>query len=1060
MSTGPQMHDNILTALQEWVHARDHLSKAIYAYVSAATFLESICSPSTFKSLPEVPHTIEENLKILEREEPDLHRTQAALKNLRNSFVSPIYVLPSELLALIFYAASGDPSPAYEWPEHIRRDLSHVCSRWRQVTLEALPIWGRVSLTLEIDDTSKGKLITAKIGLHNTHRQDIHVPIHRSPRVGDTQYAQMTLDTIAPYIRQLSAITLNADDVEQLRPFLEFWLEKGALDSLSELNLWATKAALFFPETSSHLSDRLSRCLRPIEKLSLISVGLDWPSVTFNELTSMRLVDLSPVCCLSLVQLARILSTCPRLWSLLLERVAFSASFNTAPEPEPAEFENLNYLCLQEIDLPSVLPILSPENTVLSVKFLEVIDDADTLESLASFARKSSIDELDLTLLETRSDVTLARLLHPFSATFLGLQKLKLSNMNLRDSELNELATHFLAQNNAISPSASADTPDGATRLHSLTMLRCTIHTTPEAFHNAVSVLPWHRFELTSCYCAFTIQQEYGTTDMLEPINYTSNFGVRLRELLHNRPHSALISALQQWNDARGHLSKSIQAYVSAAMLLESMCTPLGVQSLPGGIISIESGLRSIKHDALLLPSEVLAIIFTAATIPTISAASPTYATSMPPYASPERYVKFYIQQVCSRWRRVAQEVCPIWVTCSLNLESSSASENKLAWSKLSLWGGPGGTSMKMQLPTQRQPAMDDASLVQATLDTVAPYTKQLRTIQVAVAAEQIQQVLECCLKREATESLVQIIILVNQTTPAFLDTNSHLGERLNHLLGSVEDLVPPPLGLDWSFVVFPKLVTMWLSNLPSACCPTLEQFALILSTCPDLQALCLEHITFPTSPNVMAIEPVKLDQLMGLSLRDIDVTRVLLIISLGSWGLHFSLRDIVVTTDVLQSLRLLAGRANVTELSFSLLETRSNIALAQLLSVANCIPDLKGVYLSNMNLRESELKAVAVQSLAQNNQLLPSASAGSPASLPHTINIKIEKCVIRTTPNGLHDAMSIFSWVTLTLIGCKYSTTIQGENGPTEVLEPIYLGSEYGSQLSDLAPDRTVHAS
>ncbi|KAF8594738.1 hypothetical protein BDV93DRAFT_611718 [Ceratobasidium sp. AG-I] len=551
-----------------------------------------------------------------------------------------------------------------------------------------------------------------------------------------------------------------------------------------------------------------------------------------------------------------------------------------------------------------------------------------------------------------------------------------------------------------------------------------------------------------------------------EPFHH-SRFGPRVRAsqvprvvIITKSEWIALLSALQQWNDARGHLSKSIQAYVSAAMLLESTCTPLGVQSLPGCITSIENGLRSIKREELLLPSEVLAIIFAAATIPTISTASTTYATSMPAYTSPERYVTFYIQQVCSRWRHIAQEVCPIWTIGSLTLKSSSASENNLAWSKLTLWGGPGGTSIQMQLPKQRQPAMDDASLVQATLDVVAPYMKQLRTLELAIAVEQIQQVLECCLKREATESLAQIIVLVNQNAPALPDTNPHLGERLNRLLGSVEDLVPSPLGLNWSSVVFPKLVTMWLSNLPSVCCPTLEQFALILSTCPCLQSLCLEHITFPTSPDIMAIEPVALEQLMGVSLRDVDVTSVLLIISLGSWGLHFSLQDIAVNTDVLESLRSLAGRARLTELSFSLLETRSNMALAQLLSVANCIPDLKRVYLFGMDLRESELKAVAVQSLAQNNQILPPALAGSPASPRQPIDIRIEECVISTTPDGLHDAISIFSWVTLTLIGCKCSATIQGENGLTEVLEPICLGSEYGSQLSDLAPDRIVHTS
>lgn len=479
------------------------------------------------KSLPEVLNTIETNLKTMEHEELNLHRAQAALKKKRNSYISPISALPFELLAWIFKIAVAPVSPYRSSNEYDERKLAQVCSRWRQIALEVCPVWNRVSLTFE-------SYKTAEIRLHDTRGRHIKMPVYRQPGVDNALYIQTVIDTISPYIKQLDSIDLVADDAGQLQPFLEFWLAKGAPGSLTQLSLSAGGAPVGFPETNSRLNDRLCRFVRRVEALTLYSVVLDWSSIMFDRLTSMRLADLPSVCSPSLVQLARILSTCPNLRTLWLQRIAISASLG-AVALEPVELKHLKSITLDEVDVASVFSIIST-GCELYLKLRGVAGDSNMVASLCLFAGRVDIRKLTLTLSETRSDEALAQLLHSTISLLPDLESLKLEDMNLRDSELNALASHPPAQNNYFLPSALVDTADGFTQIGNLELQFCTIHTTAGTFHNAVSAFPWRRLMLTECnHCPVAEGNSDGVTEVLEPIDTQSEFGIRLKKLRPGR---------------------------------------------------------------------------------------------------------------------------------------------------------------------------------------------------------------------------------------------------------------------------------------------------------------------------------------------------------------------------------------------------------------------------------------------------------------------------------------------------------------------------------------------
>lgn len=449
------------------------------------------------------------------------------LRNKKKSYTSPINALPSEVLSLIFMSVVGYASPHYSSistkDSNQARILAQVCSRWRHITLDVCPIWPYVHLFFN-NHGHRDNLNRAKIGLGRTRGKYRAMPIYRQPDISDTLYIQTTLATISPYIKQLCNIDLATDQVEQFQPFLDFWLEKGT-SSLDELTLSVDSASRVFSEIDSHLSDRLNQSLRYIETLSLSSVGLDWSSVAFDRLTLMKLDNLPFFCCPTLVQLARILSTCPALQDLWLERIMIPASPDIVP-PKAIELKDLNRLSLEKVDIPMVLSIISPGGCELDLRLEGAIDDINTLASLRSFANRSNIQLFTLTLLEERLDRALAQFFHSIIGSLPGLRRLRLLYMSLHESELGALANYPM-------PSELVSTTGGSPSIGVLELHDCTIRTTATVFHNAITALPWPRLLLVGCNHCFTTQGEAGgATEMHERIFMESDFGIELNELM------------------------------------------------------------------------------------------------------------------------------------------------------------------------------------------------------------------------------------------------------------------------------------------------------------------------------------------------------------------------------------------------------------------------------------------------------------------------------------------------------------------------------------------------
>lgn len=528
-----QLDGSFASLLQQWSDACAHLSEAIQTHIHATKLFELSWTPSGLRSIPGCAAAIENHLQLIEDEKLHLHKATIALKQARNLCISPFCRLPFELISKIFTTATASTSHDTSG-RYVKQSLSHVCSRWRQIALDVCPVWDVLSLTFEIDDTTEPKLAVASIELHSGYYGYIEEPVHRPLGFDDTQYAQTILDIISPYMKQLDRIGIAVDNVEQIRPFLELLLEKGVPRSVLHFDLSVNQAALVFPQTQSHWNNRMSQFFRRIKVIALSSVGLDWSSTAFDRLVTMSLLDLPVFCCPTLEQFARMLSTCPGLQTLHLERVTIPASEDSMA-PEPIELEHLDSLTLKEVDVRGVLSIIALGSHELGVELGGVADDIDTLESLRSFIGRTNVRELGLTLPETRSDQALSRLVRSTTRPLLGLRCLTLSDMNLRASELNLLASHSLPENNQILHPALVDPVGTFPQIDRLEVWFCTIDATPEGFRNAVSAIHCIDLRLALCKHVFTDPEDNGVTEVLELDDSTSEFATRLCALMPNR---------------------------------------------------------------------------------------------------------------------------------------------------------------------------------------------------------------------------------------------------------------------------------------------------------------------------------------------------------------------------------------------------------------------------------------------------------------------------------------------------------------------------------------------
>ena len=208
-----------------------------------------------------------ESLHVVETKIKSLEESTQALRRHRNTLL-PISRLPTEIFTAIFsllhpFGVREPPQPTAPF------SISHVCHRWREISLNLPHLWSHINFTRQTPDCSAEMLARAKMApLHleavtlmwsrekfEAFKRQIEAHIHHTRHLSITTTSHHLVRTFgrlvssAPFLEQLS-IT-NGDYSWHTPPEIPFNLFDGIAPKLIYLRLdncgvrWERKSPLF-----------------------------------------------------------------------------------------------------------------------------------------------------------------------------------------------------------------------------------------------------------------------------------------------------------------------------------------------------------------------------------------------------------------------------------------------------------------------------------------------------------------------------------------------------------------------------------------------------------------------------------------------------------------------------------------------------------------------------------------------------------------------------------------------------------------------------------------------
>ncbi|KAG8781580.1 hypothetical protein FRC12_021735 [Ceratobasidium sp. 428] len=314
-------------ALYEWKAARTLLSDALQSYLAASATLRAVCTssshqPPEYLLVEEALTTVDSELDSLAEDAKCLFDMRISLATMRNrsTTLAQINTLPPEILAYIFELSGSSCALNYEDNLY---DIMGVCAYWRGVVLHTADLWTHIDIDSRTLDRINNLLLERAKGY------PIYLHVYEAePDEGEVTQISKAIEVLAPYVSHACILDLKSYSWSGgfVGAVLNLWLENGT-GSLSKsliVNRPNGHQTLSLSGSSPedkrfHASlDNAKGMLVPLSTLHLQRVKFDWNSGAYRNLIDLRLdFELSPVD-ISVLQLADILSSSPRLTILKL----------------------------------------------------------------------------------------------------------------------------------------------------------------------------------------------------------------------------------------------------------------------------------------------------------------------------------------------------------------------------------------------------------------------------------------------------------------------------------------------------------------------------------------------------------------------------------------------------------------------------------------------------------------------------------------------------------------------------------------------------------------------
>ncbi|KDN42579.1 hypothetical protein RSAG8_06722, partial [Rhizoctonia solani AG-8 WAC10335] len=386
------MEANLGNTLQRWGEARCALDHAIQNYLDRTTALQSALHSYShsdgFNSVRStLPKAWLDDIQV-PADYSKLAEAQSHLNQIRNSFLS-INALPLEILLRIFrFSAFRSFHTRYNTPvpnpfgQDNRRDLlalTHVCTHWRTVLLNARTFWARFEFNTKENQVIAGERARAYLD--------------RAPDVPLSF-------CIARFDRLARMALTNFQEPRVARDIILFWMQNGKPGTLRALAI-RMDTNYWYDEVVDTRSDAITRervesFLLPIRVLYLNGLRFDWDSPVYHNLVVLRIGGYSENLSPQIHEMLAILSACPQLHTLQLHEMSIRPSVTGNLGPVYlTELENLglskvapNMICL-------LLSVIFPRTKDLSLRIGSLhIDEKLVSASIHPFLTRTNVTRL------------------------------------------------------------------------------------------------------------------------------------------------------------------------------------------------------------------------------------------------------------------------------------------------------------------------------------------------------------------------------------------------------------------------------------------------------------------------------------------------------------------------------------------------------------------------------------------------------------------------------------------------------------------------------------------
>lgn len=321
---------------------------------------------------------------------------------------STIAAIPDELLSAIFHVAIQDFHDCYDAIFHAIT-ISHVCQRWRNVSLSTSSLWTVIVLTFP---TNRNQFLRTIDCLSRSRSRPLHLYMDfRDPAWSwdETSHSfgwknmENVMRLILPYAHRWQKVELLTDTWAPIFTFLSYTSRIKSAPMLQDVLLsrcnafFAAKGELFRPSTMKHPISWFGggSAFHSLRRVSLAGVHVDWANSGLSDLLELEFKYHASEVMPTLHEFCDIISACPELERLSILGWGPQIDVNIVPKQRTLYLPRLRNFAFGFIDVDyaidflslfhfPALKTLSLENISSSLDPLHPCDSSHILEYLTT----------------------------------------------------------------------------------------------------------------------------------------------------------------------------------------------------------------------------------------------------------------------------------------------------------------------------------------------------------------------------------------------------------------------------------------------------------------------------------------------------------------------------------------------------------------------------------------------------------------------------------------------------------------------------------------------------